>query len=143
MRKLVAVIVLAAGCGSVTDPPLTGDIYVLDSIEGVALPAPYSPNRDAMQRIIADTLALATDGSGTRRTAYEGGPDPTRPRREETAFSYTRSGDHIEIAFACPPTARCIPAPHLAGTITTTGITITTSVVLRYPLVFHRLFPPD
>ena len=140
MRKLVAIIILTAGCQAATSPPLTGDLYVLESIEGVTLPAPYAPNRYA---VVADTLAFAPDGTGTRRTTDSGQQDPSRPTREESPFDYVRSADRITVYFSCTPGVACIQAPYISGSISATGITFTTSLISRAPLTYHRLMPAE
>ena len=141
-RALVALLIVSA-CDNDPLAPLSGDQYVLRSIAGVSLPAPYAPNPDHNERIVADTLAFQSNGSGMRRTVYEGNPDPAARRLEESTFNWIGQGDRVEITFTCPPDALCIQGPHLAGTRSNSEIVITESAISRHPLVFARRFPPD
>jgi hypothetical protein len=140
--RSIIVLLLGAGCTGGTEP-LRGDIYVLQSIAGVAVPAPYTKTPSANGRIIADTLAFDIETFGTRRTVYEGANGPADVHSEEIRFSYLRTGDSVSINFVCPPNADCMPGPHLVGTFTATGLTIDTSALTRVPLVFARIMPLD
>ena len=142
IRALVVGLVIAAGCSNGVEP-LRGDLYVLLSISGVAVPAPYTATPSVNGRIIADTLAFDDKGGGTRRTLYEGAGGASDLHRSEDRFTYTRAGDHVEIFIACPPNADCIPGPHLVGTFSNVGLTIETSALSRVPLVFSRIMPLD
>ena len=133
-----ALIALIACDGGPTQPPLHGEIYVLESIAGVSLPAPYAPNPEFSERIVADTFAFVDGESGIRRTKYEGDAEVL-----DEEFSYSTSGESISITFGCPINALCIAGPHLTGTRTNASIIITHSVVTRQPLALRRLFPPD
>ena len=136
-------LVLAVACSESTAPALTGDVYVLGSIAGVSLPAPYTASPSANGRIIADTMAFRADGTGTRRTRYEGANGESDVHSQEANFTYTKTGDQVEVWFACPPNADCIPGPHFTGTLTNATWTVETAVGFRVPMVFNRLFPPD
>lgn len=116
---------------------MRGDIYVLESISGRPIPAPYSFNPDFNDRIHADTMAFASGGVGERRTQYDSYQGTLR--LDLVRFTYTRTGDRVEINFECPPGAVCIAPPHLAGTISTTGLTITESKITRLPMIFRLL----
>ena len=141
MRRATSFLILTAalaGCSNGVGP-LRGDIYILQSIAGVSLPAPYVTAPNAT-RIIADSIGLDANGRGNRRTTY----DRSSNSREFTELTYVQSGNHVDIYFPCPPNADCIPGPHLSGTITNTGMTIDQSTVYALkPLVYARLFPPD
>jgi hypothetical protein len=140
---VVAASLVITGCDDDPLAPLTGDQYLLQSIAGVELPAPYAPNLEHVERIIADTMAFQANGEGVRRTVYEGNPDPANRRTEESAFVYVTQDDRVEVTFACPQGAACIGGPHLVGTRSVSQLVITESVVSRSPLVFVRLYPPD
>jgi hypothetical protein len=144
MRRgpFVLTLALACGCGNGL-APLEGDIYVLRSIAGVSLPAPFVPNPIEGNRLVADTIALAANGTGERRTLQDGGV-PGEPSRHRTELTYTRTAHRIDINFVCRDTGDCIGGPHLSGTITNAGITIDQSTVYAVkPFVYTRLFPPD
>src|SRR4051812_24025985 len=122
MKKILLPALLLISCKSTTAPPLAGAIYVLDSVAGVPLPARYSEVPSVGDVIESDSLALTSTGNGERRTHY------VTPEGEHhsfgATFTYTRMLDSIEIVFSCPPGALCIAPPHLAGRLSTSGLTI-------------------
>lgn len=132
-------LVFLTACKSSVEP-ISGDRYALESISGAPLPAPYSAIPEETNRIHSDTLILAPDGSGERRTVYDSFQGTKR--KERTSLTYTNVSGRIEVALACA-TPPCLSPPHLTGTLQGTAITITTSKVTRVPLVFRRAFPPD
>jgi hypothetical protein len=137
MKWLLFGAVLMMGCKSSLGP-LKGQLLILQSIEGIPLPAPYAENRNLDFRIIADTIALQTYDAGERRTRIEvDGAGNTRMDIE--SFSYVRTGDRVEITFPCPPNALCIKPPHLAGTLTESSFIVDQSVISRKPLVYRRM----
>jgi hypothetical protein len=136
-RVLISLL-LAAGCSSGTEP-LRGEVYVLLSIDGVSVPAPYTKTPSSNGRIIADTLAFDIETRGIRRTLYEGAGGASDRHESEERFSYLRTGDAVSITFACPPNADCVPGPHLVGKFAGTSLTIDTSMLTRVPMVFARV----
>lgn len=140
--RLIAATFLVIGCSSAL-APVAGNVYVLQSISGVAVPAPYAPNQDYTARILADTIVFEAGLTGERRTVLEGDPIRSETRVEQTAFSYTLDGSHIEITFPCPNLALCVAPPHLIGTLSNTRLTITESRISLQPLVFRRLSLPE
>lgn len=140
MKPRLLLLLLACGCGSSLEP-IAGDVYVLDRIAGVNLPASWSFDPGTVNRIHSDTLGLAASGRGERRTVYDSFQGTKRDER--VGFSYTRVGDRIEIALDCADGAVCVAPPHFVGTITSTGLTLTESKIARVPFEFHRVFPPD
>ena len=133
---------LVLGCRGDVTAPLAGDKYILESIAGVALPAPYFNGPNDPYRIVADTIALQGGGGGLRRTVYEKGT-PSDREAVETDFSYTLQGASIAIYFSCPPNADCIAGPHLSGTMTDATLNITNALGGLVPLAYRRRFPPD
>jgi hypothetical protein len=136
LRTLLIGLTLAVGCNRLD--PLRVDHYMLNSIAGVSLPAPYTPS-SASSKVAFDELAFYEDGTGTRQTLYEGSSGAAATQ----SFSFTRVGNHVEVTFACPPGADCMAAPHLVGTFSSTGLTIETAVGALVPLVYTRVMPID
>jgi hypothetical protein len=133
-----ALVLAAVACGDGTGPTLTdGDIFVLRSIAGVVVPAPWAPNPGATERMLSAALTLHEDGTGTWvavvETAVSG---PTVAWNNDV--TWVRSGDHLEIDIECDDLGSCIPGPHLVGDLTETGFTVTESSVTRSPLIFER-----
>lgn len=136
-RSIVSALLLTIGCKS-SLAPLKGELFVLQSIASVPLPAPYAENPNLDLRIIADTLGLTSFSAGERRTRVE--TDAAgNTRMDIEKFDYVRTGDHIEISFRCPPNALCIRPPHMVGTLTSESFVVDQSVVSRRPLVYRRM----
>lgn len=141
-RLLVATLAMAAAaCSDSAGPvPLEGDHFVLTSIAGIGLPAPWAPNPVAQERMLAASLVLQDDGSGTWMATVETSVSgPTVTWNDDVTWQ--RSGNHVEIDIECDDLGSCIAGPHFVGEITDDGFTVTTSSVTRPPLVFHRVEP--
>ena len=137
MRHLRLAIALVAVLGCTRDQsPLGRDFYALESVAGVALPAPYAPS-SYNGLLVADSIAFREDGTGLRHWVYQDENSTARHAIEED-FNWSRDGNSIAITFICPAMALCIVGPHLAGTIDATTLTITDSKVTRQPLIYHR-----
>jgi hypothetical protein len=138
MKRALFAALLIVACTSSAAPPLKGELFVLQSIDGIPLPAPYAEDRLVPFRVLADTIALLTSTSGERRARVEiDNIGTTRFSRE--AFDYVRNGDRMEISFRCPPDADCIRPPHLAGTVTTEAYLVDMSVISRSPLLYRHM----
>lgn len=112
--------------------------WALRSIDGVMLPAPWAQNEALVSRMTSATLLLRADGTGTWHAVIEETPGGTL-LTEDADVTYTRDGANIAISFTCNDLADCIAGPHLVGTWSDTGLTITTSLVTRAPLVFEAV----
>lgn len=125
---------LVVGCG---DEPLApsqvAGTYVLLSIDGDPLPASagYPGPADGPVTVIADTLRLAADGSGSLVRILEIGvtePDEdASPTRTESPLHFETTASGIAITFDCPPDALaiCVAGPHLTARRTATGLVAT------------------
>ena len=134
--RLALALALVLGC-SKDQSPLGRDFYALQTVAGVALPAPYATNPSYNGLLVADSLAFRQGGTGLRHWVYQEEGSTQRVALEED-FNWTREGNSIAITFVCPPMALCIAGPHLVGTIDEVTLTITQSVVTRQPLVYQR-----
>jgi hypothetical protein len=137
MRALLFATILLIGCHSGT-APLSGDVYVLETVAGALLPTRYSDS--TTNRIHVDSMAFRADGTGEMRSVWDSYQGTLKAER--ATFTFVRTVDHVEIAFACPA-GGCVAPPHLTGTFSSTGLTITQSKVSRLPLGFRRLFALD
>ena len=111
IRKLALVATVAAGigCHDVTAPPESTN-FVLTKVNGVALPAPYSPIPENPV-VVGGWLFLNGAGRATI----------TEYRREMSGnvvtsmstWKYTISGNSIEFDYVqpCPPNALCAAPP--------------------------------
>jgi hypothetical protein len=128
-----------AACRGSSGPDITGDTFVLRSVSGQQLPAPFAPNPSSNTLVVAETLVFAANNVGEQRATYA---DPAGSRWEvRTRFTYARAGDAMEISFVCADNASCIEPPHLVGTVTSTELLINSSRVTRVPLRFERVPP--
>jgi hypothetical protein len=122
---------LVTGC---SDEPLApsavAGTYVLFSIDGNPLPAPagYQGPADGPVIVIADTLRLDSDGSGSivrvQQTDYN---DPNWIDRLESTLHYETTAGGIAMTLDCPPGALmlCIAGPHLTARLVSTELTAT------------------
>lgn len=128
---------LAVGCDS--DPIAPSDVagtYVLLSIDGDALPAPagYQGPADESITVIADTLRLAANGSGSLVRVEEPSSDEQTRYRFETALHYQATEGGIAITFDCPGNALmvCIAGPHMTARLGATGLTATRLIAAQH-----------
>ena len=134
---------LAAGCGGrgpFGAEEVTGTRYVLTSIAGRALPAPYAQNLALDDRVQAGTLTLGADGRGewTLRIA-EAATGRVRDSREPFDYAWQGGGGRFAASFRCPDTASCIAPPHLFGRVAEGGgLVIDSSRVTRAPMLYVR-----
>jgi hypothetical protein len=125
----------STSCDSPTEFVL-GSTYVMRSIAGDPLPAPWAPNDAVTGRMLGSSVLLTDDGKGRYLATYE--HDGGQTFQQNSELTYTRDGADIAITFTCPPDALCIAGPHLVGRILEDGLRITTSNVIRTPVMFDR-----
>ncbi len=105
--------------------PLPGT-YVLESLDGGALPALVHENASARVYALADTLHLRADRTGSKvhvqRVFGPGYPPEGSISIFERRLSYHRQGGRIEITHECGPNEFCAPPPHWVGQRTPEGI---------------------
>jgi hypothetical protein len=117
-----------------------GTAFTLESVNGRALPAVYIVGDYTSWEIVADTMVLRPDGTGTHvaisRPVYPNVP-AGQANRIVTDFTYTLAQDRLEITLECNDVvllaraASCVAPPHFAGTLSSDGITF--DIALSYP----------
>ncbi len=136
------IMLLAAGCGDSTAPPtrLTAS-YVLESINGQALPASFSPRAGETATVFWETISLDATGNATS----------VQRRRTETATvqheltnakitDYEIDGESIEIGPPCSLDPRADCAPKRVGQITPSTLTLSGELGDPHGLVYlYRL----
>ncbi|HEY9427598.1 MAG TPA: hypothetical protein VIR34_10630 [Gemmatimonadaceae bacterium] len=126
--SLVALLAMACSDEPLAPSAVAGT-YVLLSIDGNPLPAPagYQGPADGSITVIADTLRLAADGSGSLVRVEQTSPDEQSRYRTETALHYQTTEGGIAITFDCPPEALmlCIAGPHMAARLSSGGLDAT------------------
>jgi hypothetical protein len=128
----------AAGCDSATMsvPDLSGT-YVLETRNGNALPAPVLDAGTYRHFLLADTMRLEPDNTGTQvrvhRVEYD---DPTRPDVVQASTSrvwYRFRLGRVELGTVCPPNANCFDAPQPVASREGDVLTVSYAAeVLRY-----------
>ncbi|SRR6266571_369685 len=108
---LCAVATLA--CHDSAAPAAVSGKFVLNDINGRALPTYPAPTPGLTPTIVSNTLILYKDGTAqtTEHRVEWNGVDNTYTWQN----TYTITGNQIKFAYHCPPNADCIAPPH--GTI--------------------------
>jgi hypothetical protein len=147
---VAAIAALAAfACSEKQEPTGTAELrlsetYVLRTIDGDAVPALFTDNDFATQRIVADTLILASRGMGREVQVVEVLDKTTGEETSYTAtydLTFTVDDGRIEIAYECNDViifASCIAPPHLVGVVGSTGLLFDRALG-RTPLAFERI----
>ena len=130
----------AVGTLSCDNPTASiADVYILQSIANVALPAAYAPNPDYPNRLISGALILNEDGTGRFEAIAElelGGAT----FGFDSELQWSREGNDLTITLACNDIASCVAGPHFSGTLSHERLTVPASNVMRTPLVFEAVF---
>jgi hypothetical protein len=111
----------AAGCESSTlSPEEVQGTFVLETLAGNPVPLPLFGTGSETHFLVADTMRLGPGGAGTQvRVVRVDFDDPARPDVEQVStstFYYRVRFGRMEIGYACPPNANCLPGPHGIGT---------------------------
>jgi len=109
-KVLVFLALSAIACRDSTAPRTVFAQFVLDNINGRALPTYLSGTPGLTPTIVSNTLILYKDGTAktTERRVEWNGVDHTYNWQN----TYTRTGIEIEFAYHCPPAAMCTAPPH-------------------------------
>jgi hypothetical protein len=146
LKAAVTLVLACTGGGDHLTPdadlsPADG-VYVLRTVAATAPPTVWISNETVSITVLADTLLLGDRGRGRRITVQRyreaSGPEPFI-RREESALTYVRSGDRIEIALACPGLALCVAPPHFVGRAVADGLFFTAALNYATPLQYERV----
>lgn len=145
-RAALAAAALAAGLAPAAcdDPVRPGDlagVYVLQSVAGDALPTVAYTTPGFAARVLADTLRLAADGTGSeaRRAVNDPpAPDAGTPYATLSAFTYAVVGGRVEVTYVCPPNADCVAGPHLVARLEGGGLVVEQALAQRVPQVYAR-----
>lgn len=146
-RRLRSSVVLLAACMACKDalrPTDVADVYVLERVASDRVPAVIHDEPTLRITLLADTLRLLPNGSGTRievrRYEQLGGAisDPA-DHVIEYDLTFTTEDRRIEVAFACLDTASCIGPPHLIGKPTDEGLRFFYAVSSPVPLIYREV----
>ena len=137
---LLALALGAVSCSHDVTAVQPGDRYVLRSVAGQTLPALVQQNVNFTSRVVADTIVLRPDGTGTMtiELRFGGSPAPEESgQTERLEFIWTVSGNTMTINFVCPGFALCVQTPHYVGEVIRTGIRFDKAMEYRTPLQFE------
>jgi len=135
---------LTGGCG---DSLATGDLvgsYVLRRVGPDALPTVLFSNDYVTSRVLADTLRLSANGSGTRASSQvvqERATGVIDTVQSEAGFRFHVRDGGVEIAFDCPINGDCAAPPHFVGHAISGDLEIDYALGARVPLLYARI--PD
>ena len=145
---LLALAGLACRTGEQTGPHgFLTSIYVLRSVDGVALPTAGNGNSMTDFTLIADTIRVYENGFGVE-VLVTSRPGVAGVQRQEQALqlSYDKGFVAFDVEYPCKDVlatsaASCIAPPHHRGVRSSFDMTFTYSVMYRVPLVFERVGP--
>jgi hypothetical protein len=141
---IISAVASTIGCAdsvSVAPQTFVGE-YVLTRVAGEPLPTRIFDQPGASPTVVADTLRLRADGTGSRmRLVLLPGVSAVDTTVRLTSVAGTEltfevAGDAIAISYACPFNANCAPPPHAVALRTPVGLTITREGTARVPEEF-------
>jgi len=134
------------GCGdsvSVAPQSFVGE-YVLTRVAGDPLPTHIFDQPATSPIVVADTLRLRADGTGSRMRLVllpgisAVGADTIVRLTSVAAASLTFEavGNALAITYVCPINADCAPPPHAIALLNSAGLTVTREGAARVPEEF-------
>lgn len=138
-----ATLLMTFGCELATAPQPAPGTYVLRSVAGDPLPTVQFATEYITVRVLADTLRLRADGTGTERILQQAhlstSTIPEPPEARESDVRYRTRRNRIELEYICPPNALCAAPPHLRGRLARGGLVFDYALGMRAPLVYERI----
>lgn len=130
LAALAAVLFTAGACDLSLESGSLAGTYALASYGGDPLPAvAFDDTERGRLELLADTLRLRGDGTGSRVTVSRWRPPgatATLPtERRESQLGYEVRGNRLEISFVCGPHELCAEGPHLTGRANGASIRLT------------------
>jgi len=147
---IISAVASTIGCAdsvSVAAPQAFVGEYVLTRVAGEPLPTLISNSPGAF-RVVADTLRLRADGTGSRMRLVlppsVAVSDTNIIRLTSVAaadLTFEVLGNTLAITYVCPINADCAPPPHAIALLTPAGLTVTREGTARVPeefVIIHR-----
>jgi hypothetical protein len=144
-RGLAASLVFATlACHDSLAPRDVAGTYVLQSVAMEPLPAEIYRNDYVTVRVMADTLRLRPDGTGTMSGSHvaeprQEGMAPAAPTWWSGQVRFRIVDDDVEVTMICPPNANCAPGPHLTARRLDSGLRVHYAFGERVPRVYARV----
>jgi hypothetical protein len=151
---IISAVASTIGCAdSVAPQDFVGE-YVLTRVAGDPLPTLIFDQPGASPSVVADTLRLRADGTGSRmrlvlfpgisavvgvRATTGSGVDTTIVKLTSVAatnLTFEVVGNALAITYVCPINADCAPPPHAVALRTPVGLTVTREGTARVPEEF-------
>ena len=116
-RTLVLGVAAFAACHDDPTGPVAGSRWVLDTLDGVAMPVTLYARPEASGSVLADTIYLMLNGRSrwvryTRTTRPLLEPPIDVTARTEGLRRYKVRGDSIFFPYECPDVADCLIGPY-------------------------------
>ena len=132
------------GCSDLFEPADDVDVYVLERVGSDALPAVSDSNAYTRFRVLADTLRLRADRTGTRTglveyEALQNGDGTPQELPVAWDFTFEVVLGRVEIAFVCADSASCIAPPHYVARLQKSGLRVDYALGGRVPLIYRAL----
>lgn len=143
LQKFTPLIAVAGlSCADPSGPSKAGQVYVLDRVGPDSLPAVYYSDDTFLVRMLADTLRLFEDGSGTRTSLLEyevlpGGSGTPGEVPVASEFTYELKHWRLEIVFECADTGACIAPPHFIARLSSGELRVEYALGGRVPLIYR------
>ena len=125
LSSALVLLVTLSSCTPTEPRPVQAE-FVAESVGGEALPALVVDNEYATITLLADTIRIHADGTGSRVTIVHAVtdfvevPDPGPVKRYVNTFSYRYVDGRFELEYPCNDViivvASCVAPPHLTGT---------------------------
>jgi hypothetical protein len=152
---LAAALTVTAGCSNPNgvdngelarsaNPVGAGGVYVLQSVNGAAIPAVLVLHESYRMRILADTLYLYADGTGglaMSQAVLEGQATAEILRHEVAPLNHTLTGIAFQASIPCDISsfAQCLASPHFVGELSANTLVMTSALNFAGPLRFTRV----
>ncbi len=131
-------------CGDALGPGSVAGTYALRQVQDDALPAVLFSTDFMRVRVLADTLRLGADHTGTQISVWEIEPlqpdlEFDNPTRLTTQLRFTLHAQRIEASIVCPPYALCPRPPQWVARLLADGLRVESAAGQRVPLLYARL----
>lgn len=140
-RLAFALVALLAACDDPLSPRDVAGTYVLRSVRGQPVPAVLGDGEGWQRRLLADTLRLNADGTGSEALLLEyTGQYASESGRSDWPLLFDVNDGRLEGAYLCPANLLCLDvAAPLRGRFTRTGLQLEVGYFGDVPLEFVRV----
>ena len=141
--SFLAALLIASPLTACDDPVGPRDVagtYVLRSVRGDPIPTIFWESEQSQLHVLADTLRLAMNGTGTETWLLEStGLYASGPERIERPLRFELRDGRIEALYPCAPNENCAGVVTLSGKVTGAELRADVHPYAVGPLVFQRI----